>query len=468
MNTRFSFNFKRYLIWIVTSFLLIWLAIALSVYGIRLSFSEWLNQQLVLGEMLARHPFTWFLAHIPYSLALLMKSGFSVYQKKGKMILAKRLSAIVLLPMVFGFIGLRYSDWYTQETDFSYEWDHTVENMEGVSNERFKKDGKIRGVHYFGSRRFKGDIMTPIAENNIEWVVLVPYGYQQEYNKPELQISRSRRNNTNRPSQASRYQNLIDTAKSKKLGVMIKPHIWLGSQDGGKWRSDINMKDEAAWEEWKANYRAFILHYAEMSEAQQLPFFCIGAELHKVVLEQPEFWRELIRDVRKVYSGKLTYGANWYLEYEDVEFWDQLDYIGIQAYFPLTKKENPSVEELVKGWKPHVKDIEALAKKYNKPVLFTEIGYKSSCDAAIEPWAWARSLGGLYEKVSTETQANCYEAFFKVFWKKDWFAGALFWEWKGYDGSPNSHQSINFTPYNKPAANVMAKWFGRMGKEVAD
>ena len=39
-------------------------------------------------------------------------------------------------------------------------------------------------------------------------------------------------------------------------------------------------------------------------------------------------------------------------------------------------------------------------------------------------------------------------------------------EWKGYDGSPNSSQSINFTPYNKPAANVLAKWFGRLGKEV--
>ena len=185
-----------------------------------------------------------------------------------------------------------------------------------------------------------------------------------------------------------------------------------------------------------------------------------------VAKKQPEFWRDLIKEVRTVYSGKLTYGANWYLEYEDVTFWDDLDYIGIQAYFPLTKNENPSVDELVKGWKPHVKKIEAMSKRYNKPVLFTEIGYKSSCDAAIEPWAWASSLGGLYEKVSTQTQANCYEAFFKVFWKEEWFAGALFWEWKGYDGSQNSRQSINFTPYNKPAANVMAKWFGKLGKTV--
>ena len=50
-----------------------------------------------------------------------------------------------------------------------------------------------------------------------------------------------------------------------------------------------------------------------------------------------------------MYSGKLTFGANWYLEYEDVTFWDDLDYIGIQAYFPLTKKENQGVDELVKG-----------------------------------------------------------------------------------------------------------------------
>ncbi|MEZ5041658.1 MAG: hypothetical protein R2828_17320 [Saprospiraceae bacterium] len=466
MKAQIALNLKKYLVWVLATFLLIWLLVALSFYQQIDSWKAYLALQMETGKMLAKHPFTWFLAHIPYGLRFFFISFRTVYQKRGKLVLAKRFSAIVLLPVVFGFVGLQYADWYTQEKDFEYAWDYSVENAAGISNELFKKDGKIRGVHYFGSRRNETDIMGPITKNNIEWVVLVPYGYQPDYNSPDIRISRSRPGDQNRPSQESRYIRLIKEAKAQNIGVMIKPHIWLGSTDGGKWRSDIDMKTDAEWETWKANYKEFILFYAKISEAEGLPFFCIGAELHNVVKEQPAFWKDLIKDVRKVYSGKLTFGANWYLEYEDVTFWDDLDYIGIQAYFPLTKKENPGVDELVKGWKPHLKKIEALSKKHNKPILFTEIGYKSSCDAAIEPWAWVNTLSGLYEKVSTETQANCYEAFFKVFWDKDWFAGALFWEWKGYDGASDHHQQLNFTPYNKPASNVMAKWFGRVGKEV--
>lgn len=385
---------------------------------------------------------------------------------KARLLHYKRAALSIFLPLAFGLVGWQYADWSAAEKNEDYAWDYLVDSESGTTAKRYQQDGKIRGVHYFGSRRNNSDILTPCTSSNVEWVVLVPYGYQEDYNSPSLRISRPSRNGNQRPNRMDRYKDFLEKAKALNLQVMMKPHIWLGRPSDGKWRSHIEMKNEAAWESWKSDYRAFILQYAQFSEEQELPFFCIGAELHMVVKKQPAFWRELIRDIRKVYSGKLTYGANWYQEYEDVSFWDELDFIGIQAYFPLTDKENPSVAELVKGWKPHVKKIEALARKYNKPILFTEIGYKSSKDAAIEPWAWASSLGGRYDQACTETQANCYEAFFKVFWNKEWFAGALFWEWKGFDGSPNSSQSINFTPYNKPAADVMAKWFGRLGKPV--
>ena len=464
MKTRLP-QIKRYLLWVFFSFLVLWFLLALSMWSSGMNGKEFFAAQLDLGQLLIRHPFSWVLAHVPLLLYLSLRNVWQLYQQCGAGLVLRRLALVVLLPLVLGILGWKYADWYTQERDYAYDWDHSIENGSGSALHRYKQDGKIRGVHYFGSRRFNGDMLTPITKNNIEWVVLVPYGYQQEYDSPDMRISRGNRNGQSR---SARYTEFIEEAKELNLQVMMKPHIWMGRQSGGKWRSDIEMTDEASWKAWQANYRAFILQYAKMSEEQGLPFFCIGAELHMVVKKQPEFWRELIKEVRTVYSGKLTYGANWYQEYEDVTFWDELDYIGIQAYFPLTKKENPTVDELVKGWKPHVKKIEAMSKRYKKPILFTEIGYKSSRDAAIEPWAWASSLGGLYEKVSTETQANCYEAFFRVFWKKEWFAGALFWEWKGYDGSHNSRQSINFTPYNKPAANVMAKWFGRLGKTVSN
>ena len=68
----------------------------------------------------------------------------------------------------------------------------------------------------------------------------------------------------------------------------------------------------------------------------------------------------------------LTYAANWYREFEETDIWRYLDYISVQCYFPLTKKEKPTIDEIIKGWQPHLKTIEAVSKKYNKPVLLAD------------------------------------------------------------------------------------------------
>lgn len=94
--------------------------------------------------------------------------------------------------------------------------------------------------------------------------------------------------------------------------------------------------------------------------------------------------------------------------------------------------------------------------KYNKEVIFTELGYKSTEDAGIEPWRWPQHIDK--EAVCTETQANCYEAFFRSLWNKNWVAGVYFWKW--YPTLPSRPTDADFTPQRKPAEKVMAQWFG--------
>ena len=60
-------------------------------------------------------------------------------------------------------------------------------------------------------------------------------------------------------------------------------------------------------------------------------------------------WRQIIAAIRQVYHGKLTYGGNWD-SFNEVTFWDALDYIGVLAYFPLTKTPNPSSAEIAAAW----------------------------------------------------------------------------------------------------------------------
>jgi len=98
--------------------------------------------------------------------------------------------------------------------------------------------------------------------------------------------------------------------------------------------------------------------------------------------------------------------------------------------------------------------------KFDKPILFTELGYKSTEDSAIEPWTWMSYDLEVLKKtpVSTETQVNCYQAFFDTVWEQEWMAGVHLWSWNAeHKGGPTDH---DFTPKNKPAENTIAKGFG--------
>lgn len=105
-------------------------------------------------------------------------------------------------------------------------------------------------------------------------------------------------------------------------------------------------------------------------------------------------WVKLITEIRDVFSGALTYAAN-FDQYEMVRFWDHLDYIGVSSYFPLRKDRKihtlsqlyPILED---GWSKILIQIDEFRKKVgaaDKPLLLTELGYTFFADSTIEPWA---------------------------------------------------------------------------------
>jgi hypothetical protein len=107
------------------------------------------------------------------------------------------------------------------------------------------------------------------------------------------------------------------------------------------------------------------------------------------------FWRRLIDEIREVYSGELTYAAN-FDQYEMVTFWDALDYIAVNAYFPLRKLWQPgtTAKELYPvfetRWAAILRSIHSLSVENGwgeKPILFTELGYVYRRDSTIQPWA---------------------------------------------------------------------------------
>lgn len=355
--------------------------------------------------------------------------------------MGRKFGAILLVPILFQLLSVK-----TFETGSSL--------MPAAKS-------KQRGVSWAAGREVSENDLIKLVEDHVDWISQTPFGWQQDYNSPAFAMATDHRVLWGESDSGIE----LTTQMARKLGIktLLKPHIWLRNRRDGKWLSDIAMDNEADWQSWFEHYRAFILHYAELAEKNGIEALCVGTELHATAKLRPNDWRQLIAEVRKIYHGQLTYAANWYREFEDITFWDKLDFIGIQGYFPLTDKQNPTLDELKKGWQPHVEAIDKIRKLYQKPVVFTEIGYRSTVDSAIKPWEWMRASSDVFSEAELQTQANCYEAFFQTFWQKDWFAGAYIWKW-----FPNPERGFRrghdpFTPQNKPAEKVMAKWYGKRG-----
>ena len=317
---------------------------------------------------------------------------------------------------------------------------------------------KQKGAHLFG--RVQDTLsLQGLLKNNMEWVTYVPWGSQKDYDSSKTG-GRPHKDSLDLIRHENYWRNKIELAHQVGLKVFLKPHIWIHDASNGKWRSDIFPTNDENWETWKSGYREFILSYAHIAEKNNVELFCIGTEFTRLTIEKPEFWETLIKDVRNIYSGKITYAANWYKEFEKVTFWDQLDFIGIQAYFPLVKNTNPTVEQISKGWEKHILSIESIHQKFNKKILFSELGYKSTPESAIEPWTWIDYSNEIELPISMETQVNCYKAFFNTIWKKDWMAGVHLWQFRVEHETTGGMKSRDFTPQNKPAEKVIAKGFG--------
>jgi uncharacterized protein (TIGR03437 family) len=252
----------------------------------------------------------------------------------------------------------------------------------------------------------------------------------------------------------------IQELHNQGLKVMLKPHVDL-SQDPNHWRGEINPQDKDAW---FASYTPFILKYAQMAQEQGVEGLCMGTELVLMSRSGNQArWYSVIDAIRAVYSGVLTYAANATSaadEFTSLSFWDRLDLIGLDGYFPLTNHSDPSFEELVAAWQynsAHLNIVAAVENLHNahleKPVIFTEIGYRSSAGTNTAPYS--STLSGGYDPTE---QRNCYEAFYTV-WSQQasWVKGVFWWAWAV---NPPGANDTDYNPRGKPAEEVLRTWQG--------
>lgn len=284
-----------------------------------------------------------------------------------------------------------------------------------------------------------------LAQTGAEWVAIITTCYQDKYNSQRIFTTEKT------PSDRSLIH-AINKAHCLGLKVMLKPHLDLLGQSDGLWRADIGFQSREDWQKWFVEYLKFILHYAKIAAETKVELFCIGTEL-SFAAQQTEFWQGyIIPRIRNVYSGKLVYAANWD-EYRSIRFWNDLDFVGIDAYFPLTQKTSTGYEEIEEAWRRWADEIELWQKTIGKSIIFTEIGYRSCEFSATRPWDSAFS-----GKVDLEIQSNSYKAALSILFNRSWCKGMYWWYWKTspYAGGLNNR---DFTPQNKPSQEILVSWY---------
>src|SRR5262249_28853224 len=112
--------------------------------------------------------------------------------------------------------------------------------------------------------------------------------------------------------------------------------------------------------------------------------FVVGTELAGTLGDRAQ-WIETVRQVRVAYSGQLVYAASWD-EAQRVPFWEELDLVGVDAYFPVAVRRNPSRLDILAGWQPWLVRLDQLHRQTGRRVLLTEIGYRSIDGAGRHPY----------------------------------------------------------------------------------
>jgi len=211
----------------------------------------------------------------------------------------------------------------------------------------------------------------------------------------------------------------IREAHALGLKIMIKPHLaYWGTPFS--WRGEIEFDSAEKWERFWTGYRHWIVTLARMcSDADA---FVVGTELDRTIEYEAE-WRRIIAEVRAVTKAPLTYAANW-TDYEKVPFWDALDAIGVQAYFPLVEQRDPSEKMLERAWAERMKMLHSFSEEQNRKIVFTELGYNRSHWAPVQPWE-SRDDG----EEALPMQLTCVRVALRAVEREPRVVGVFLWKW---------------------------------------
>ncbi len=248
---------------------------------------------------------------------------------------------------------------------------------------------------------------------------------------------------------------LIHLAHRMGMRVFLDPFV--NANQGNAWQAVFHPKSVPAWFH---SYDRYLTHYARLAQAQHVDLLAIGDEFDSLddVPANTPYWDHAIALVRRAYHGPVTYGAD-YVHYQKVTFWNQLNDVGMDAYFPLSQGQTPTVASLEANWTLQTNKIQQWRQASGltaKPFIITELGYYSGVGAAVNPGTWSPSA-----PVDLSVQSQLYQATFATVYREPWLSG-LFWFWWANPSNPHwqgGPHDNGYTLRGKPAEKVLRQHF---------
>lgn len=338
--------------------------------------------------------------------------------------------------------------------------------------------GFIKG-HSWGWTGWRGqylgegpvDSMKKLAETGANWVCISFGADMEEPNDPQIFWAEK----NPRMVTDDEIRRAINLARQNNLKIIIKPVV---NVRDGTWRSWIKFEtpdgkiDMQAWDKWWSDFRQFLLHYARIAEETGCEMYCLGCEMGSTEPFEGR-WRNLIADIRQVYSGAITYDTN-HGEEDKITWWDAVDIISISAYYPIGTDDvelalkddlskvppsDSSVEALKRRLKPIKEIIRKVSREFDRPVFFIELGMCSAKGCSAAPWTH-NAPNMIYDG---DEQSRFYQAMFESFWDEPWFIGFAWWDWPATLYPREKAQgNTSFCIYGKPAEQLVRQWYAKV------
>lgn len=315
----------------------------------------------------------------------------------------------------------------------------------GISVAHNYQDGGAKG---YGTKT-SAATLKELRDLGVEWISLTPFGFMRSLTDAQVHsIGNYRAGETD-----ERMHREIRQAKALGLKVMLKPHIWVVR---GHWRGEIELPDAAAWRRWFDSYRRWLLRYADMAESEGADILVVGVELRSTERQQERRWRDLVSEVRRRFQGEITYSANWD-DATSLPWWDAVDYIGVQFYPPVATSETASRSDIHSAVAARLDGIAAVARRHDKPVLFTEVGYRAASDGLVHPHEWPERKAEV--RFDPRSQATGYQTLIEAVRNRPWVHGLYWWKWFT-DPDTAEEGPAGFSPRGKVAETILRAAYG--------